>query len=89
MDEDRRLRFALAHLARYLSVDRGVLVVSLQLPRTLKAHQQMVVDGDGLLPLQLLGDLPREDIGSALVEAELADIDLKPEDIGDLHHRVE
>src|SRR5438132_14229095 len=45
VDEDRILRFALAHLARYLSVDRRALVVSLQLPRTLKAHQQIVLDG--------------------------------------------
>src|SRR3989454_5184317 len=89
VDEDRRLRFALAHLARYLSVDRGVLVVPLQLPRTLKAHQQMVVDSYGLLPLQPPGDLPGKDVGPALVEAELADIHLKPKDIGDLHHRVE
>src|SRR5438445_1803376 len=45
VDEDRRLRFSRAYLTRYLSVDRGVLVVLLQLPCTLNAHKPTVVEG--------------------------------------------
>src|SRR5712692_10282539 len=49
----------------------------------------MMVNSHRLLPLELHSYLPRQDVRSPLVEAQLADIDIEPKYVGDLHHRIE
>ena len=88
VDEYRRVRLGLAHLARDDPVHLRVLVDAARL-RLLQPGEDVVMDGDGLLPAERREDLPRQHVHLPLVHPRVDDVQVHGVHVRRLHRRVE